>query len=110
MTSRRELLVGLSSVGVAWAAVRAGAADTSRLQPSHAVDVHAHYYPPALKALGTPSLMNTWSVQRHLEDMDAAGVARTLLSLTTPGIVATGDQGRALTRESNEFAAKTCAE
>jgi predicted TIM-barrel fold metal-dependent hydrolase len=54
--------------------------------------------------------MNAWSLQRHLEEMDAAGVTRSLFSLTTPGIVVTGDQGRKLTRESNEYAAKTCGE
>jgi predicted TIM-barrel fold metal-dependent hydrolase len=54
--------------------------------------------------------MNAWSLQRHMEEMDAAGVTRSLLSLTTPGIVATADEGKKLTRESNEYAAKTCAE
>jgi predicted TIM-barrel fold metal-dependent hydrolase len=54
--------------------------------------------------------MNAWSLQRHLEEMDAAGVTRSLFSLTTPGIVATGDQGRKLMRESNEYAAKTGGE
>jgi len=54
--------------------------------------------------------MNAWSLQKHLEEMDAAGVARSLLSLTTPGIAQSGEQGRKLMRESNEWAAKTCGE
>jgi predicted TIM-barrel fold metal-dependent hydrolase len=108
--SRRRMLLGAASAGIAWA-WRAGAAENSGAASSERiVDVHAHYYPPALKALGLPGPMNGWSLQRHLEEMDAAGVARSLLSITTPGVVAPGDQGRALARESNEYAAKTCGE
>jgi len=102
---RRDVLVGLASAGAAWSLRAYGAASTGRI-----VDVHAHYYPPVLKALGTPGPMNAWSLQRHLEEMEAAGVARSLFSLTTPGVVVTGDQGRKLTRESNEYAARTCTE
>ena len=102
---RRDVLVGLASAGAAWSLRAYGAASTERI-----VDVHAHYYPPVLKALGTPGPMNAWSLQRHLEEMEAAGVARSLFSLTTPGVVVTGDQGRKLTRESNEYAARTCTE
>ena len=79
---RRDVLVGLASAGAAWSLRAYGAASTERI-----VDVHAHYYPPVLKALGTPGPMNAWSLQRHLEEMDAAGVARSLFSLTTPGVV-----------------------
>ncbi len=100
---RRELLAGLAAAGVAWSLrAQAAAGDSAE----SIIDVHAHYYPPVLKALGAPGPMNAWSLQRHLEEMDAAGVTRSLFSLTTPGIVATGDQGRRLTRESNEYAAK----
>jgi predicted TIM-barrel fold metal-dependent hydrolase len=102
---RREVLIGLASAGAALSLRAYGAASTERI-----VDVHAHYYPPVLKAMGAPGPMNAWSLQRHLEEMDAAGVARSLFSLTTPGVVATGDQGRKLTRESNEYAAKTRTE
>jgi len=90
--------------------MRAGAAETARPSAEHVVDVHAHYYPPALKALGAPGPMNGWSLQRHLDEMAAAGVTRSLLSLTTPGVMQAGEQGRKLTRESNEWAARTCGE
>jgi predicted TIM-barrel fold metal-dependent hydrolase len=90
--------------------LRSHGAESAAHSGERIVDVHAHYYPPVLKALGAPGPMNGWSLQRHLEEMDAAGVTRSLFSLTTPGIVATGDQGRQLTRESNEYAAKTCGE
>jgi len=106
---RRQLLAGLASAGVAWS-LRSHGAESAGRSGEHIVDVHAHYYPPVLKAMGAPGPMNAWSLQRHLEEMDAAGVTRSMFSLTTPGIVATGDQGRKLTRESNEYAAKTCGE
>jgi predicted TIM-barrel fold metal-dependent hydrolase len=107
--SRRRVLLGVASAGIAWG-WRAGAAESTSASSKRIVDVHAHYYPPVLKALGIPGPMTAWSLQRHLEEMEVAGVARSLLSLTTPGIVAPGDQGRALARESNEYAAKTCGE
>jgi predicted TIM-barrel fold metal-dependent hydrolase len=102
--NRRNVLTGLASAGIAWS-LRAHAAEQSRI-----VDVHAHYFPPVLKALGAPGPMNAWSLQRHMDEMDAAGVTRSLFSLTTPGIVQTGDAGRKLMRESNEWAAKTAGE
>lgn len=102
--NRRNVLTGLASAGVAWS-LRAHAAESNRI-----VDVHAHYFPPVLKALGSPGPMNAWSLQRHLEEMDAAGVTRSLFSLTTPGVVQTGDAGRKLMRESNEWAAKTAVD
>jgi predicted TIM-barrel fold metal-dependent hydrolase len=73
------------------------------------VDVHAHYYPPALKATGAPTPMNAWTLERHMDEMDAAGVARSMLSLTTPGIVPAGEPGRSLMRASNEYAAGLCS-
>jgi len=113
--SRRQLLSGLVCVcsvqplGLLAAEPR----DTGQergAQARRVVDVHAHYYPPALKALGEATPMSSWSLDQHIESMQAAGVARSMLSLTTPGVVATGERGRALVRESNEYAAKVCAE
>jgi predicted TIM-barrel fold metal-dependent hydrolase len=107
--NRRKLLASLAATGAAWS-LRASAAESGSRSSERIVDVHAHYYPPVLKALGLPTPMNSWSLQQHLEEMDAAGVTRSLLSLTTPGIAATGDEGKKLTRESNEYAAKICSE
>jgi 6-methylsalicylate decarboxylase len=107
--NRRHVLTGLVSAGIAWS-LNATAAGSASRSSDRIVDVHAHYYPPVLKALGAPGPMNAWSLQKHLEEMDAAGVTHSLLSLTMPGIVQTGDAGRKLMRESNEWAAKTAAE
>ena len=57
---------------------------TARCEPARVRDVHAHYYPPALKALGEPTPMNSWSLDQHIESMEAAGVARSVLSLPPP--------------------------
>ena len=75
------------------------------------IDVHAHLTPPAyVQDLGghgdlqTPTL--NWTIGRHVEDMDQAGVEWSIVSVTTPGIwfndVA---RGRKLARITNDFAA-----
>jgi predicted TIM-barrel fold metal-dependent hydrolase len=74
------------------------------------IDVHAHYQPPAIRSLNQPGPMNAWDVKKQVEDMDAAGVTRAMLSITTPGVPATGEQGRRIARESNEYAAKLAAD
>ncbi len=102
--TRRAFLAGLgagaTAISLPSLAARPGVASSAGI-----IDVHAHYYPPALKALGLPTPMNAWTLERHLEEMDKAGVARSMLSLTTPGILQTGTQGRQLVRASNEYAA-----
>src|SRR6185369_14552765 len=70
------------------------------------IDVHAHFQPPAIRALNQPGPMNAWDLQKQIDDMDAAGVTRAMLSVTTPGVPATGDLARRIARESNEYAAK----
>jgi len=113
--SRRQILTGLActggmrALGALAAESRAGG-DERGAQARRVVDAHAHYYPPVLKALGEPTPMNSWSLEQHIESMEAAGVVRSMLSLTTPGVVATGERGRSLARESNEYAAKLCSE
>jgi predicted TIM-barrel fold metal-dependent hydrolase len=86
------------------------AADPEVASSARTIDVHAHYYPPALKALGLPTPMNAWSLARHMEEMDKAGIARSMLSLTTPGITQGGRQGRDLLRASNDYAAGLCSD
>ncbi len=103
--TRRAVLAGLGA-GAAVVALPSVAAAPEVRSSARVVDVHAHYYPPALKALGLPTPMNAWSLERHMEEMDEAGVARSMLSLTTPGITQGGSEGRSLLRASNEYAAK----
>jgi predicted TIM-barrel fold metal-dependent hydrolase len=93
------------------AALSAPAVRAQPARPQGLVDVHCHYASPgyikALEPMGLlqPPMIN-WSLARLLDEMDKGGVARSLLSVTAPGIPLATQQARALTRESNEFAAR----
>jgi 6-methylsalicylate decarboxylase len=76
----------------------------------HRIDVHHHIVSPGFVAelrerLQHPTL--NWTPARSIEDMDRAGVATAITSVTTPGVwVGDDTQGRRLARESNEYAAR----
>jgi predicted TIM-barrel fold metal-dependent hydrolase len=80
------------------------------------VDVHHHLYPPSfVTALGRANQNLTaaqdWTPQHSLEDMDKAGVATAIVSITTPGVTfLEGDAARRLARECNDYAAKLAAD
>ena len=100
--SRRQVIGGLGAVAmVSSAGIRAAAPPARGI-----IDVHAHFQPPAIRALNQPGPMNGWSLEKQIEDMDVAGVARAMLSVTTPGVPATGDAARRIARETNEYAAR----
>lgn len=98
------------------AAVAASAAPASQAAAAREiVDVHAHFTPPAYRRALEPAGLLTaptlnWSVERHIEEMDKAGVSRALLSLTTPGVPTLDGAGRGLVREVNEYAARLAAD
>jgi predicted TIM-barrel fold metal-dependent hydrolase len=81
------------------------------------VDVHAHFTTPdyiaSAKAAGRvepdgmpEAFWPRWSAADHLELMDAAGIRRAMLSLSSPGVHFGDDApARSLTREVNEFCA-----
>ena len=80
------------------------------------IDVHHHLSPPTYVTasndggFGDP-LMKNWTIEKSLADMDKAGIATAMLSVTTPGVNFTkGDAARKLCRESNEYAAKLVAD
>jgi predicted TIM-barrel fold metal-dependent hydrolase len=106
--TRREALGAMGAVAAlpllrnSWAAAPSAARNI--------IDVHAHFQPPAIRDLNQGGPMNAWDVQKQIEDMDAAGVSRAMLSVTTPGVPATGETGRRIARESNEYAAKLAAD
>lgn len=106
---RREMMAGLAMTGLAtaWGGRAAGAQGAG----SGRIDVHAHLTPPeymadpvARKAMTPPSVR--WAIDKHLEEMDRAGVATAMLSITNPGVWF-GDvaQGRRLSRIVNLYAA-----
>jgi 6-methylsalicylate decarboxylase len=102
--SRRKFVAGMAAAAaISRRAFAAGANGQS------VIDVHAHFQSPALRPL-TPGPMAGWSLAAHLEQMQMAGVTRSLLSITTPGIPATGEQAVKLARDTNDYAAKLVAD
>ena len=107
---RRTLISGLAACGAA-AALDSAAVEA---QPAAGwIDVHHHFAPPdwlPLADKANPSsigVWRNWSLQDALAQMQAAGVQKAMLSITTPGIDF-GDQAanRKLARYCNEYAAQ----
>jgi 6-methylsalicylate decarboxylase len=114
--SRRRFIGTLSALGVGAALsgnhLRAAAVDDA----PHVIDVHSHIAPPEWirrltpEGVVLPPLAN-WTVARHLEDMDRAGVATAITSITAPGLWF-GDPAvaRPLARACNDYAAQLRAD
>ena len=109
LPSRRAFMGTMAGVAAsALAASRAAAQVVGR----HRIDFHSHSMPPPMRKFlaanrgGEP--MNSWTLSKHLEDMDRGGVATSLLSIASPGVWHGRDIGaiRAATREINEYNAK----
>jgi predicted TIM-barrel fold metal-dependent hydrolase len=82
----------------------------------HRIDVHHHLFPPRylarlVEAKLAQRAMRDWTPRGSIEDMDRAGVATSIMSITAPGfaIVKLSVLG-ALVRECNEYAAKMTAD
>ena len=112
LTRRQLLASGLA--GFSAATLTSGLPEGLHAQPvaPFRIDVHHHLSPPTLiEAMTKAKLGNRpaydWTPQRSIEDMDKAGIAVAMTSITTPGIsfldTATA---RAVARECNEYAAK----
>ena len=108
---RRAFLAGGVALGLA--GLRSPA--IAQAKP-HRIDVHHHVSPPTWNAAlrrenaGQGPSYN-WSVQKSLDDMDKAGVATSIASITTPGISFLGkDEAVRIARESNEYTAKLMAD
>ena len=112
--SRRAVLGGAAALGLGAAAgfaprrSLAQAPATSQAKP-HRIDVHHHIAPPKyvteFKSDLQPPVI-AWSVSKSLDDKDKSGVATAITSMTTPGSVFTGKDGRRVARECNEYAAR----
>jgi len=110
--SRRQFVAGgiaALGLGVAPARVRAQAAGAP--PPAGIIDVHHHIAPPAYnqeliaRGINEPPLLR-WSVQKSLDDMDKAGVATAITSITTPGVwLGDNNAARRLARKCNDYAA-----
>jgi predicted TIM-barrel fold metal-dependent hydrolase len=95
------------------AGARSGQSTANATKP-HRIDVHHHVAPPKyieeMRALLQPPTLN-WTPEKSLADMDEAGVATSILSITTPGVwIGDHAQGRRVARECNEYSARLAAD
>ena len=112
---RREFLTGMAALGMG---VLLGRADTEAQMPAtkpHRIDVHHHHTPPpylaAIAARNITGPVRDWTPEKSLADMDQAGVATALTSITTPALRFLDDaDARKLARECNEYSAKLVAD
>lgn len=112
--SRRTMLAG--SAGALFSSLVPAQSEARKPPVAGIIDVHHHVSPPtfitellAQEAGERP--VTGWTLERSLEDMDAAGVSVAITSITTPGIWF-GDNPRAarLARECNDFGAALMAQ
>ena len=109
--SRRIVLQSLAVLGVEALTRRTGIAATEPAR--RIIDVHHHVYPPAyvteLARANQPAVASAkaWAVEKSLADMDKAGVATAIGSITTPGVTfLDASSARRIARESNEYMAR----
>jgi predicted TIM-barrel fold metal-dependent hydrolase len=117
--SRRQFVAGAVAVaatglGTGLGTVLGGSralAQAAEAKP-YRIDVHHHLSPPtyiqaAISNNFGDGLLRNWTVEKSLADMDQAGIAVSMLSVTQPGVnFISGEAARKLTRECNEYAAK----
>ena len=113
--SRREVLSSLAAIGAS-AIIESGRSIAQTAPESRRViDVHHHIVPPKYMAAhkedqirggaGQPYVL-AWTPQVSLDQMDAAGVATSILSVSTPGTwFGSVEDGRRMSRIVNEYAA-----
>jgi predicted TIM-barrel fold metal-dependent hydrolase len=112
---RRELLTGIAAVGATMLLPRRESEAQMATMKPHRIDVHHHHTPPpylaALVAKNIPGPVRDWTPEKSIADMDAAGVATALTSITTPALRILDDAGaRKVARECNEYSAKLVAD
>src|SRR4029453_3755831 len=81
----------------------------------HRIDVHHHHTPPpylvAITARNIPGPVRDWTAEKSIADMDRAGVATSITSITTPALRFLDDAGaRKLARGCNDYSAKLVAD
>src|ERR1700735_3957261 len=105
--SRRHFMQGVAGAATLAAAgiIRPqNAAAQSVAAKPYRIDVHHHLTPPSYIAASIANNfgdgpLRTWTPEKSLADMDAAGVAVAMLSITQPGVNFTsGEAARKLAR------------
>ncbi len=96
--------------------IERAARESVNLANGNRIDVHYHVAPPAwaarLDRLGVMNqAWNDWSIAKAIEDMDRDGVARSIVSVTTPGVwFGDAAEAKTLARNFNDYAAKLRAD
>src|SRR3954454_23275268 len=115
--SRRAFLAGGAAVAGAAALGGLDLVATAHAQEKpHRIDVHHHVAPPAwvdaLKKAGKSNpIIEGWTIEKSLADMEKAGVATAMVSPTTPQVGFLGNEEAArVARESNEYTKKLMAD
>jgi predicted TIM-barrel fold metal-dependent hydrolase len=115
--SRRGFLSGMAALGAGALLPGCASQGSSMAAPTvignrDRIDTHHHFFVPSLvsemvsRKIAEPPALN-WTLAKTLDDMDRAGTATSILSVTTPQVsFADRDTAKRLARESNEYAAK----
>ena len=117
--SRRQFVAGAAAVaatglGTGLGTVLGGSralAQAADAKP-YRIDVHHHLSPPTYIQAAVSNnfgdgLLRNWTPEKSLADMDQAGIAVSMLSVTQPGVnFISGEAARKLTHECNDYAAK----
>jgi 6-methylsalicylate decarboxylase len=116
LSSRRQVLAGLSALGASTMLPRVAAAQAA--SDAARIDVHHHFFPPQyLEPLaewgrhnglgGLQAPQREWSIAGAVAEMDRTGTASAVLSISTPGIwFGDQEQARRMARLCNEYAAQ----
>jgi 6-methylsalicylate decarboxylase len=110
-TPRRGFLSSMLALSAS-AALPGCAAPGAASAMQNRIDTHHHLFSPAYiaelaKVNQAPPIVRNWSVARTLDDMNKAGVATSILSVTTPQVGFTDAANAArIARESNEWVAR----
>jgi predicted TIM-barrel fold metal-dependent hydrolase len=114
--SRRQFVAGAAGAAAlaGFGGSRAFAQGTDA--KPYRIDVHHHLSPPTYIQAAVANnfgdgLLRGWTPEKSLADMDQAGIAVSMLSVTQPGVnFLTGEAARKLARECNEYNAKLISE
>jgi predicted TIM-barrel fold metal-dependent hydrolase len=113
--SRRQLLAGMTALGAHTLLSRGATEAQMSSTTPHRIDVHHHHTPPpylaALVARNVSGPVRDWTPEKSLADMDQAGIATAVTSITTPALRFLDEAGaRRVARECNEYSAKLVAD
>lgn len=105
-----------SKIFAAQTATTGETASPATKRGSDRIDIHHHYAPPAYIAEVHPrsplqAPVRLWTPEKTLADMQEAGIATAVLSISTPGLwLGEAAASRKLARVCNEYAARLVAD